>query len=66
MNGLLAQLTDTPIVQGIDCIDCNIVKVATSFNESYQLAYNDLDSSQKKIVDDFIDLIVSLAPSNNS
>lgn len=61
MNGIIAQLTNTNEYDGINIIDCNIVKVNTDINRTFTVPYEELNSSEKKKVDDFINLIISLS-----
>jgi hypothetical protein len=64
MNGIIAQLTNTKEYDGINIIDCNIVKVNTEINKSFSVSYEKLNSAEKKKVDEFIDLIISLSNKN--
>lgn len=63
MNGVLAQLVNTPEIEGINYIDCTIIRVDTDLNLNYQLNYDDLSESEKKTIDDFISLVISKKPS---
>ena len=63
MNGVLAQLVNTPEIEGINYIDCTIIRVDTDLNLNYQLNYDDLSESEKKTIDDFISLVISKSPS---
>lgn len=63
MNGVLAQLVNTPEIEGINYIDCTIIRVDTDLNLNYQLNYDDLSQSEKKTIDDFISLVISKSPS---
>jgi hypothetical protein len=65
MNGVLAQLVNTPEVEGIDYVDCTIIKIDTELNLSYNMDYQVLSDSDKKTVDDFIALVIRLAPNTN-
>lgn len=61
MNGIIAQLTNTKEYDGIDIIDCNIVKVNTQLNKSFTINFSELKESEKKKVDDFVELIILLS-----
>lgn len=64
-TSVLGQITDVTDANGQESIDCTIYQLGATLNESFVVSYDDLDASQKQVVDDFKALIVSLAPSNN-
>ncbi len=64
MNGIVAQLTNTNEYDGINFIDCNIFKVNTDINKSFTISFSELTETQKKKVNDFVELIISLANKN--
>ena len=64
MNGIVAQLTNTNEYDGVGIIDCNIVKVNTEINKSFTISFEELNQTQKKKVNDFVELIISLANKN--
>lgn len=64
MNGIVAQLTNTNEYDGINFIDCNIFKVNTDINKSFTISFEELNQTQKKKVNDFVELIISLANKN--
>lgn len=62
MNTVMTnQLTE---VESIDdqCLDSTIYMVGTTDNVTFQTMYSDLSAAQKKIVDDYRALIISLKP----
>ena len=61
-SGIIGQITNTPVVDGYDCILANIIKSGTSVNMSYDIAYADLSDAEKQTVQDFTQLIVDNAP----
>ena len=62
MNQLFTHIIYTEDSNGRTIEESNIVHIHGINNEQYQIDYNDLDDAQKKKVDDFVNLIISMTP----